>query len=83
MRVRLGLRLGLGGGSPSRSVHFSIVRNIRKVLALYEVNCPLYRLKTNKNTALCGGMPSLLRFTLPEPAHTQKNIAERKGEEKS
>jgi len=38
---------------------------------------------TNKKPPSNGGMPSLLRFTLPEPAHTQKNIAERKGEEKS
>jgi len=53
--VRLGLRLGLGGGSPSRSVHFSTINNIRKVLALYEVKCPLCRLrqKIPHWTAVC------------------------------
>ncbi|MBU3955706.1 hypothetical protein KJ633_04525, partial [bacterium] len=46
------------------SVHFSIVNNIRKVLALYEVKCPLYRLIQIKKPPSNGGMPSLLRIGL-------------------
>jgi len=34
---------------------------------------------TNKKPPSNGGIPSLLRFTLPEPAHIQENIAEEKG----
>jgi len=59
MRVRLGLGLAAGGGAASPSVHFSIVNNIRKVLALYEVKCPLYRLRQIKKPPSNGGIPSL------------------------
>ncbi len=62
MRVWLCLRLGLGGGSPSRSVHFSIVNNIRKVLALYEVKCPLAATTIKKSHGRGNAEPRRIRL---------------------
>ena len=70
LRVRLVLRLGLGGGSPSPSrspsVHILILNNIGKVLALYEVKCPLCRNHQFKNL-FGAALPSLSRITLEKP----------------
>ena len=62
--------LGAGGraaAAASPSVHFSIVNNIRKALALYEVKCPLSRLKPNKKLSSNGGRQSLSRIVLQKP----------------
>jgi len=60
MRVRLGLRLGLGGGSPSRSVLASRVPlTLKKTKYLIRARL-LYRLRQIKIPPSNGGMPSLL-----------------------
>jgi hypothetical protein len=63
LRVRLGLRLGLGGGSPSRSVLASSSFYNQKT-NVFKMARPLYRLIQTKNrllTAVCRAS-CVLRF---------------------
>jgi len=62
MRVRLGLRLGLGGGSPSRSVLASRSIDTQKDYLFLIRARPLYRLRQIKIPPSNGGMPSLLQI---------------------
>ena len=63
VRVRLGLRLGLGGGSPSRSVLASSSLYTKRKIR-FNMGSSAIPPMTNKNTALNGGMPSLLCMAL-------------------
>jgi len=63
MRVRLGLRLGLGGGSPSRNVLASSFVDTQKIKVFIRGSSAIPP-KTNKKPRSNGGMPSLLILRL-------------------
>ena len=87
LRVRLGFASCLRGvkklTTQDASVHFSIVNNIRKVLALYEVKCPLCRNQQVKNFSDAAYQVSHAQCSRRQWAPLKNNLAkscEAKGE---